>query len=432
MGSVRPGFDRDWCHAWLEHALTQCADALPGRRDAFLWNVRRCAEALCIACVLDVPDNKRRGTDKDQKEPRLEEMISLLEREGLSKSVLPSLKSMQLNGNLGAHVQAEGWDVSTTKAREGAGALRHAVQWYFEDHRKRALPGSVRAALDRIDAALTDPSRPVPPESPPQRRASTARLAAGAIGCGLLGALLMRLASAPTASEAASRTAVRPGASLADAPTLNPATAVAPTAPVPVPVPPITATPRPCPVNSAEIPNGPVQFDQPHPRPTWPRAGPARPGASTTRRCMDAAPVTAEQYGVCVREGSCAPPLRTARAGCAHEGSGAEAAGCVTQAQAADYCRVHGGELPSMAEWEHLLRLPARRTVRVSERVAEWGREPFPAEVLQRGPAARCDAGPCGFMTRHEALAGSAGWSWNHANAGDHRPTLGFRCVRDP
>lgn len=472
---------------WVEYTLQAAANALPDRPDGFLWNARRCAEAVSMACLHGRAKTAKPGTDQ---EVRFHDLISQLELLGYPKDIIRALRRVLLCGNAGIHVQVEGWPAVQKKARECAPMLIETVRWFYGQHLQRSEPLDVQQALSSLEDFHAGRVEAVPSERPPKqnvvdswapraasqppppprwRLAAASGLAGAALAAGIM--RTMSPAAPPVDTSTHTVTVVAPVA-VVDAAVVAPppmhatpavtapsVTAVTVTAPDVVEAPRDVATtsdvaavvdagaPPAAPATNSRLtvlscPEATLPFQgeritvgQPAPRPLWPvPRGSVRP-VDVGTFCLDVQPVRASEYQRCVTAGVCPTPGTRGATGCWAVPAGNVTMTCVTWDEADAYCRWRGQRMPSMVQWEWAGRHVGRRVPTIVGGLYEWVRDPFPAEVLNRGPAAQCGDAPCEHMTRRQpqfdAPITAALYSWNRSRATERRADLGFRCVTD-
>jgi hypothetical protein len=140
----------------LQDATLLCAavrfDA--GHADMFLWNVRRCLEAMLRALLLPYPPKK------------LDEMgvVELL-KDATQRTIVPyemveTFVALEGLSRLGATVQDHDQREPASVVPECAGALVRAVTWfYLHSPVRRDMPAAVREALEKIQGE-EDPEDP--------------------------------------------------------------------------------------------------------------------------------------------------------------------------------------------------------------------------------------------------------------------------------
>jgi formylglycine-generating enzyme required for sulfatase activity len=215
-------------------------------------------------------------------------------------------------------------------------------------------------------------------------------LASGAVLCSSLGAVTAIVcantwALAPGANAAPPATAAQTVESATgSAPLPSPA---APEAASMLPAPPPAAVPLQaprCPAPMVWLEGGSFTMGSDSKRPALSLARPSH-RVTLGGFCLDPHEVTAGEYRACNEAGACSPAHRTAHFAEASEpaapgsqngslcnggkpGREQHPVNCVSHAQAADYCRMRGGRLPTEAEWEFAAR-------GASSRPFPWGDE---------------------------------------------------------
>ena len=425
MGAPKTPASIDVLLDWFEHALTDCADFLERKPHAFLWSARRCAEALCVVLAVRA----------DQRHDKLDEQ-SL---ETLAKHVPPkhfgSIKSLQMAGNYGAHVQpTERFDLRLlhTKADEVRNSLIVLTEWFYTEALGRSIPDRVARDLERIRSAgrATVSSPPLAPGAAPRPSrgpwATGLLLLLGLLG-GASGTLLCTGGRTTPLAAPTTRTPPRPPApDVARAPV--PPTVVVADAAVP---PPRTPSPGTLPVEGGDVVIG--QPDRP--AITWGTPShPQQPRQSSVADfAIDERPITVRDYESCVRAGRCAP-VETAR--CTTQRATADApVACVSWTQAQVYCARRNGALPTVAQWERVAEQ------RLHEQLAtvvefEWVDDLSPSPAFDRGPPRPCpdEVGvrhPRCHHTRRNLLspANRPRYSWNISHEDRRVHDLGFRCA---
>lgn len=184
-----------------------------------------------------------------------------------------------------------------------------------------------------------------------------------------------------------------------------------------------------CPDGMSEFLPAEIRIIQPFPRKSWPPGPKTLPTVKVGHFCMDTGPVLVEQYEHCVAAGQCRP-----RHGCSGHPRDFPV-NCVTWADASTYCSWRKASLPRIVHWERSL-LSAKIRLAPARGTWEWTADPFPAEVLQRGPSKTNDDGTVwGYMALQKLFRPQKVMrrmcSWHKARAEVSRGTLSFRCVID-
>ena len=226
------------------------------------------------------------------------------------------------------------------------------------------------------------------------------------------------------AAELSAAPALQAGPAPADpaAPTTATASALV-AAPTPAPV----AQPLgPCPAGMVSVAATTLRLGQPiGGRAHWPPpTQETLPPVKVAAFCLDSAPVSA----------AAAPGL--VGQDCTLRVKGAGAATCVHRGLAEDFCaqRLPGGRLPSIAEWEAVLRLPRAKAkaLDANKDQGEWVGDRFPPAILAREDPKW--AGGDGMFRQYLDESprpnpeGNVLWSWNRQ---DPSEGFGFRCARD-
>lgn len=280
-----------------------------------------------------------------------------------------------------------------------------------------------------------------PAPAPPARRGSSWALAlAAALGGGLSGAVMSRVAL----EDAAPAPAAEGAPPAADQNTGNPVRAEPGPAPVQTaPVPAITADAPPpapdpapaaapaegagdgaCPAGMVPVAGGTVRLGQPQGgRGRWPAPDPVEVGpVEVAAFCVDRLPRT---WSAVAGQ----PAARLAESACAKGKSGpARPAVCLSRDEAAAACAAAGARLPSLLEWEQV----ARVTELSLGPTREWSGERFPpAPLNRRGPTPLGDGMFLQALDAPVPADGNVLWSWNQADPARRLGDLGFRCAAD-
>ena len=152
------------------------------------------------------------------------------------------------------------------------------------------------------------------------------------------------------------------------------------------------------------------------------------PPVNVAAFCLDARPVAAVEAEDIVGQG-CAPPA-----------DGVLAATCLARDEAEAYCAAHrpGGRLPSIAEWEAVIRLPKRKRAEVEggQLYREWVADRFPPAIFAREDPewARGDGmfrQPLPDQRPPLDAKGNVLWGWSQQPPDSRLGNLGFRCALD-
>lgn len=452
----------------------------------FLWLGRRSAEAACLL-LLSIHEGKTVVNDGMGGEPS--DLPGLIKRATNTKAIDINLKALleqlRQQGNLGAHVRGPDDDPSPlvrTLAPAWAALLRGLatgpaaakVPWPIdlaerlkrledggdalspeeqnarmqqEVGEKRALQlmqERMRAEIEQLRSenahykSMLDEAAKDLRRKAWRRRFTLAGLTVvaggaalsctgfgGAFGLGFI-ELGERLQLAAAELSAAPALQTTPGRVDPAAPTTATASALV-AAPTPAPV----AEPLgPCPAGMVSVAATTLRLGQPiGGRAHWPPPSQKKlPPVKVAAFCLDAAPVSAAE----------APGL--VGQGCAAPAEGVLAATCLGRDEAEDFCaqRLPGGRLPSIAEWEAVLRLPPRNAGKIDDDgvYREWVADRFPPAIFARHDPtwAKGDGmfrQPLPAQRPPLDAEGNVLWGWSQQAPDSRLGNLGFRCARD-
>ncbi len=438
--------------------------------EPFLLHARKAVEAAVYVAHLRPPSQK--GVVSRS----LEESIKALTSRGTDPRLVVQLQLIRTHTNAAAHVAEPNAHSKAEDVEEVARALRKVASWFFEassaaeadararanaaleaiEKRARPSPDLVAARtaedLERTRAELTrasDELRAARRDTENSRPGRTRAAGVVGIGVAFMAGTLVGVAGRSLVAHSSIRGAVAASDEVAarfdgddsearggaDAGALEPVAAA-------LAAPSIVSlgesrvglsTAVACPGDMRLIDAEEIEIAQPvGGRETWP---PPRPAAiepiGVEAFCIDPHPVTQGELDDWRRGRS-----RFAPAGCRSE-AGGEPAGCVSDAEAAEFCRDRGGSLPTIVQWERVARVPDYDGTGSGD---EWVDDMFPPTVFHRHG--------CGLDTEsceHRMVRGlriPSGrlppaphvlFSWNAPNVDDlARPSLGFRCAAVP
>lgn len=357
----------------------------------------------------------------------VEDAIAVLDRKKERPS--PSKRSKELRDAL--EVERDALRAEGVALRTERDALR------VERDAARAERDAVRAERDGLKATGA--------ESTPQRLSTRYWYVAIGVGIGAVAsatALVRR--GAPSSTNEGARTAIvaepeRPAtapsgaatpasSAIPDAAPARSAAALAPSTGAPLQSASVGGSPA-CPPGRILVDAQRFSIGQPYPRPGWP---PAAAGAAQVRAdafCLDARPVSANEFLSCVAKGRC-PEAASTVASCNSKGD--MPMNCISSTAAEAYCAFAGGRLPLLIEWEAEIR--SRTTAIAEGGDSEWTADPFPATILRRGTPAACNGLPCERMVRGQLLEpiDNPRFSWNRTRADQPGVDIVFRCASTP
>ncbi len=407
----------------LGELMGLCADYVEVDPEIFLWNARRVLEVLCHI-LYSVHEDRISRTDGESGNMQAR-LAGLSKRDLIDDQYHTSLDSMRRHTNLGVHIrspQREDYPLARKHVRE---QLPDVVEWLFRTSKAAhyiTRPDALMGHIERIRGRqpmestgtvrfqeLTEPTVQVAHTVAPAR---PNRLPAVALGVllgagGLVAVRSLTMAPGPPIGErlvAPSQTPVAPAL----------AQDVPPTCPDGMVL-----------VDRTRLRLGPPEGG----RKDWPQAARSILNEVEVEPfCVDAKARIADQ----LMDWTDAPRVRTR--GCYWRDQAIAApVVCLNRDEASSYCASRGWRLPSILEWEALVRSPESGAK--PDNVREWVRDDFPPSALGYDPdpaeasryglfrqKLRGDVDPLGAPLN----------SWNKQELGNRYENLGFRCATDP
>jgi formylglycine-generating enzyme required for sulfatase activity len=461
---VGPDQQRSFYEKQFLHHLDQCADWRTSHEfERFLLHARKALEASLHLAHLHVFNKVESKLIDDMTK-------ALVGRKVMPTKTASQCDVIRTHSNGAAHVLDPADPVSARDVDEVAGALKPIVGWvkqYLDadatvrserlleeiDQKARIPPDERDRRLRTFVARLADTKPEVAAElrraqlslageplPGAARRRALPLLAVGLAGVALgwAGASLLpplgggRSAATVRAGESAppGPGVARTGPVAAESSPMG-GTAPAATVRVAAAAAPLTGAAAPCPPDMVHVDGATVSLSQPTGgREAWPRATRSKlPSVEVSSFCIHERPVRRDAVDAWLAEVN-----KPALPRCGRE-RGTNAAVCIDDETAAEYCRARRGELPSIAEWELVVR---NGVVRLEPGLYEWASDKFPPAVFARTTSARRDARWDHRMVHGGRVAdppagNHLALSWNAANiAALARPDLGLRCVVRP